>query len=129
MDKHKNVCLKLWTCFHNVFARLFLGWYHVKLGPNRKSSQTRYHKGMACLQEATAGRGFCNGYPIPPEEVDTSLKNMKCGKVPEYDSIHHKFLKNQGPRARKWLAIFLTRSYLESPRLQSHSMIHVHTRW
>ena len=47
--------------------------------------------------------------PISPEEVDTALKNMKCGKAPGYDNIRPEFLKNLGPRARKWLAIFLTR--------------------
>ena len=34
---------------------------------------------------------------------------MKCGKAPGYDNIHPEFLKNLGPRAREWLAIFLTR--------------------
>ena len=47
--------------------------------------------------------------PISPEEVDAALKNMKCGKAPGYDNIHPEFLKNLGPRARKWLSIFLTR--------------------
>ena len=47
--------------------------------------------------------------PISPEEVDAALKNMKCGKAPGYVNIHPEFLKNLGPRARKWLAIFLTR--------------------
>ena len=47
--------------------------------------------------------------PISPEEVDAALKNMKCGKAPGYDNIHPEFPKNMGPRARKWLAIFLTR--------------------
>ena len=47
--------------------------------------------------------------PISPEEIDAALKNMKCGKAPGYDNIHPEFLKNLGPRARKWLAIFLTR--------------------
>ena len=30
-------------------------------------------------------------------------------KAPGYDNIHPEFLKNLGPRARKWLAMFLTR--------------------
>ena len=47
--------------------------------------------------------------PISPENVDAALKNMKCGKAPGYDNIHPEFLKNMGPEARKWLAIFLTR--------------------
>ena len=47
--------------------------------------------------------------PISPEEVDAALKNMKCGKAPGYDNIHPEFLNNLAPRARKWLAIFLTR--------------------
>ena len=47
--------------------------------------------------------------PISPEELDAALKNMKCGKAPGYDNIHPEFLKNLGPIARKWLAIFLTR--------------------
>ena len=34
---------------------------------------------------------------------------MKCGKAPGYDNIHPEFLNNLGPRARKWLAMFLTR--------------------
>ena len=38
---------------------------------------------------------------------------MKCGKAPGYDNIHPDFLKNLGPRARKWLAIFLTRNISE----------------
>ena len=51
--------------------------------------------------------------PISPEEVDAALKNMKCGKAPGYDNIHPEFLKNLGPRATKWLAIFLTRNISE----------------
>ena len=47
--------------------------------------------------------------PISPEEVDAARKYMKCGKAPGYDNIHPEFLKNLGPRAKKWLAVFLTR--------------------
>ena len=47
--------------------------------------------------------------PISPEEVDTALKNMKCGKAPGYDKVHPEFLKNLGTRAREWVTIFLTR--------------------
>ena len=35
-------------------------------GPNLTSSQTIYFKGMACLQEAPAGCGDCNGDPHLP---------------------------------------------------------------
>ena len=51
--------------------------------------------------------------PISPEEVDAALKNIKCGKALGYDNIHPEFLKNLGPRARKWLAILLMRIILE----------------
>ena len=47
--------------------------------------------------------------PISPEEVDAALKDIKCGKAPGYDNIHPEFLKKLRPRAKKWLAIFLTR--------------------
>ena len=57
----------------------------------------RDYKGMACLQEATAGRGTATVTPISPEEVDAALKHMKCGKAPGYDNIHPEFLKNLGP--------------------------------
>ena len=63
---------------------------------------------MTCLYETTAGRGDCNGDSISTEEVDAALKNMKCGNAPGYDNIHPEFLKNLGPRARKWLAISTT---------------------
>ena len=57
--------------------------------------------------------------PISPEEVDAALKNTKCVKASGYDNIHPEFLKNLGTRARKLLAIFLTRIISEknlSPR-------------
>ena len=47
--------------------------------------------------------------PISPEEIEAAFKNMKCGKTPGYDNIQPEFMKNLGPRAREWLAIFLTR--------------------
>ena len=57
----------------------------------------------------TLDEGTAMVTPISPEEVDGALKNMKCGKAPGYDNVHPEFLKNLGPRAREWLAIFLTR--------------------
>ena len=57
----------------------------------------------------TLDEGTAMVTPISPEEVDAALKNMKCGKAPGYDNVHPEFLKNLGPRAREWLAIFLTR--------------------
>ena len=58
--------------------------------------------------------GIATVTPISPEEVDAALKNMKCGKAPGYDNIHPKFLNNLEPRAREWLAIFLTRIISEN---------------
>ena len=53
--------------------------------------------------------GTASVTPIYPAAVDASLNNMKLRKALGYDNIHPEFLKNLGPRARKWLAIFLTR--------------------
>ena len=47
--------------------------------------------------------------PITLEEVNTALKDLKCGKAPGYDNIHPEFLKHLGPAAKKWLAAFLSR--------------------
>ena len=57
--------------------------------------------------------GIATETHISPEEVDAALKSMKCGKAPVYENIHPEFLKNLEPRAREWLAIFLTRMISE----------------
>ena len=74
----------------------------------------RDYKGMACLQEAPLDEGSTTVTTISTEEIDAAHKDMKCGKAPGYDNIHPEFLKNPGPRANKWLAIFLTRIISEN---------------
>ena len=55
--------------------------------------------------------------PIYSDEVDAALKNMKCGKALGRANIHPEFLKNLGPRARKWLSIFLKKNLPTSWRI------------
>lgn len=53
--------------------------------------------------------GTATATPVSLAEVEAALKNLKCGKAPGYDNIHPEFLKNLGPGARNWLALFLSR--------------------
>ena len=70
-------------------------------------------KAWRAYMSRSLDEGTATVTPISPEDIDSSLKNMKCGKAPGYDNIHPEFLNNLGPRARKWLAIFLTRTISE----------------
>ena len=83
----------------------------VKVGkaPIEKQVKREIAKEWRAYRRRPLDEGTTTVTPISPKEVDTALKNMKCGKAPGYDNIHPEFLKNLGPRARKWLAMFLTR--------------------
>ena len=83
----------------------------VKVGkaPIEKQVKLEITKEWRAYRRRPLDEGTTTVTSISPKEVDTALKNMKCGKAPGYDNIHLEFLKNLGPRARKWLAMFLTR--------------------
>ena len=83
----------------------------VKVGnaPIEHQGKREITKEWRAYRRRPLDEGTSTVTPISPEEVNTALKNMKCGKTPGYDNIHPEFLTNLGPRARKWLAIFLTR--------------------
>ena len=83
----------------------------VKVGkaPIEKQVKREITKEWLAYRRRPLDEGTTTVTPISPKEVYTALKNMTCGKAPGYDNIHPEFLKNLGPRARKWLAMFLTR--------------------
>ena len=81
----------------------------VGKGPIEHQVKRDITKEWRAYRRRALDEGTATVTPISPEEVATALKNMKCGKAPGYDNVHPEFLKNLGPRAREWLAIFLTR--------------------
>ena len=88
-----------------------VGSHLVKVGkaPIEHQVKREITKEWRAYRRRPLDEGTATVTPISPEEVDAALKNMKCGKAPGYDNNHPEFLKNLGPRAREWLAIFLTR--------------------
>ncbi len=67
---------------------------------------------MACLQEANAGRGDCNGDSHLSRGSGRSCQEHECGKAPGYDNIDPEFLKNLGTKSEEMASDISDANYL-----------------
>jgi hypothetical protein len=84
---------------------------NVAKAPREQVFERKVHDEWRCFLRNSPDKS-------PPDvisvaELDSALLRMKAGTAPGYDRLHPEFLKHLGPKARKWLAAFLSKVTLD----------------